>query len=99
MKLAENRSYFRLFLDDVGLLSCMCGMDVAKGILSDRLGVNYGSIYENDVAQELRALGGHPCIRQLPGIASGGCLSVPKTPRKIDRRFRILPLSAICERF
>ena len=57
LKLSENRNYFKLFLDDVGLLSCMCGMDVVKGILSDRLGVNYGSIYENAVAQELRAHG------------------------------------------
>lgn len=48
---------FKLFLDDVGLLSCMCGMDVVKGVLSDRLGVNYGSIYENAVAQELHAHG------------------------------------------
>lgn len=57
LKLSENRSYFKLFLDDVGLLTCMCGMEVVKGILSDRLGVNYGSIYENAVAQELRAHG------------------------------------------
>ena len=57
LKLSENRSYFKLFLDDVGLLSCMCGMDVVKGVLSDRLGVNYGSVYENAVAQELRAHG------------------------------------------
>jgi len=32
-------------------------MDVVKGILSDRLGVNYGSVYENAVAQELKAHG------------------------------------------
>jgi len=57
LKLSESRSYFKLFLDDVGLLSCMCGMEVVKGILSDHLGVNYGSIYENVVAQELRAHG------------------------------------------
>ena len=55
--LSENRSYFKLFMNDVGLLSCACGMDVMKSILSDRLGVNYGSVYENAVAQELRAHG------------------------------------------
>ena len=32
-------------------------MDVVKGVLSDRLGVNYGSVYENAIAQELRAHG------------------------------------------
>ena len=42
---------------DVGLLCRACGMDVVKGILSDRLGVNHGSVYENAVAQELKAHG------------------------------------------
>lgn len=55
LKLSEKRSCFKLFLDDVGLLCRACGMDVVKGIFSDRLGVNYGSIYENVVAQELKA--------------------------------------------
>lgn len=32
-------------------------MDVVKGILSDKLGVNYGSVYENAVAQELKVHG------------------------------------------
>ena len=57
LKLSEKRSYFKLFMDDVGLLCRACGMDVVKGILSDRLGVNYGSVYENAVAQELKAHG------------------------------------------
>ncbi len=35
----------------------MAQVDVAKSLLSDRLGVNYGSIYENAVAQELAAHG------------------------------------------
>ena len=43
---------YKLFMDDVGLLCRACGMDVVKGILSDRLGVNYGSVYENAVAQK-----------------------------------------------
>ena len=57
LKLSENRSYFKLFMNDVGLLCRACGMDVVKGILSDKLGVNYGSVYENAIAQELRAHG------------------------------------------
>lgn len=55
LRLAENRSFFKLFMNDVGLLSAACGMEVAKSVLSDKLGVNYGSIYENAVAQELKA--------------------------------------------
>ena len=57
LKLSEKRSYFKLFMNDVGLLCRACGMDVVKGILSDKLGVNHGSVYENAVAQELSAHG------------------------------------------
>ena len=57
LRLSESRSLFKLFMNDVGLLSAACGMEVAKSVLSDQLGVNYGSIYENAVAQELKAHG------------------------------------------
>lgn len=57
LKMAENRAFFKLFANDVGLLSAMCGMEVPKDIVSDNLGVNYGSIYENAIAQELKAHG------------------------------------------
>ena len=55
--MSEQRSFFKLFANDVGLLCAMAEMDVVKSILGDRLGVNYGSIYENAVAQELAAHG------------------------------------------
>lgn len=57
LKLAEGRSHFKLFMLDVGLLSAASGMEVMKSILSDKLGVNYGSIFENAVAQELHTHG------------------------------------------
>ena len=57
LRLSENRSLFKLFMNDVGLLAAACGMEVVRDILSERLGVNYGSIYENAVAQELHAHG------------------------------------------
>ena len=57
LKMSEQRSFFKLFANDVGLLCAMSEVDVAKSILSDELGVNYGSIYENAVAQELRCHG------------------------------------------
>ncbi|MBQ9955434.1 MAG: ATP-binding protein [Eggerthellaceae bacterium] len=57
LRLSENRKLFKLFMNDVGLLSAACGMEVAKSIVSDRLGVNYGAVYENAVAQELHAQG------------------------------------------
>ena len=57
LRLVEGRSYFKLFMDDVGLLTCASGLQVMKSIVSDELGVNFGAIYENAVAQELHAHG------------------------------------------
>lgn len=57
LELEANSSFFKLFLADTGLLTCMCGMDIVRDLLSDRSDVNYGSLYENYVAQELTAHG------------------------------------------
>ncbi len=48
---------FKLFCADVGLLTCLCGMDVVRNLLADRPDINYGALYENAVAQELAAHG------------------------------------------
>ena len=57
LRLAENRSFFKLFMNDVGLLSAACGMESARRVAADDTSMNYGSIYENAVAQELHAHG------------------------------------------
>ncbi|MEG0477135.1 MAG: AAA family ATPase [Raoultibacter sp.] len=57
LKLVEDRTFFKLFMNDVGLLSAACGIGSARSILADDVNVNYGSIYENAVAQELHAHG------------------------------------------
>ncbi len=57
LKIAEDRSFFKLFMNDVGLLSAACGIETARTILSDDVSVNYGSMYENAIAQELAACG------------------------------------------
>lgn len=49
-RLAENRSFFKLFMNDVGLLSAACGMESVRGVVSGDASVNHGSIYENAVA-------------------------------------------------
>jgi predicted AAA+ superfamily ATPase len=55
--LTEDNSAFKLFMNDVGLLtSCLMG-DVALDIIIGKAKINYGSIYENAVAQELKAHG------------------------------------------
>lgn len=57
LMLSMNSRLFKLFLDDVGLLTCMCGMDVLRDLINDRADINYGALYENVVAQELKAHG------------------------------------------
>jgi predicted AAA+ superfamily ATPase len=57
LKLSQASNLFKLFLADVGLLTGMFLQDVSLDILSRNPNVNYGSIYENAVAQELAAGG------------------------------------------
>lgn len=57
LRLAENRSFFKLFMNDVGLLSASCGMGVVRDLVANDFSVSYGAIYENAVTQELRAHG------------------------------------------
>lgn len=57
LAISQNSSLFKLFMSDVGLLACLCGMDVTRDMLAGRRDVLYGAIYENAVAQELAAHG------------------------------------------
>ncbi|WP_172623429.1 ATP-binding protein [Arabiibacter massiliensis] len=55
--MSVDRSYFKLYLCDVGLLfSTFAAADV-QAILANSDRINFGSAYENAVAQELRAHG------------------------------------------
>lgn len=55
--LSKQRNLFKLFANDVGLLTSMYGRGMQLRLLSDEPGVNFGAIYENLVAQELTAHG------------------------------------------
>lgn len=57
LKLVENRSFFKLFMNDVGLLAAACGMDATRDALFNDATVSYGAMYENVVAQELASRG------------------------------------------
>lgn len=53
LKLNEERNLFKLFQSDVGLLAYQYAGGIQMDILSGRLNINYGAVYENLVAQEL----------------------------------------------
>lgn len=60
LKLAEKPNFFKLFMNDVGLLSAMYMDGIQVKILNGETEINFGSVYENVVAQELTAHGFAP---------------------------------------
>ncbi len=57
LKLNENSSLFKLFLSDVGMLTSLYGKAAKMRLLSDDPDINFGAVYENIAAQELKAHG------------------------------------------
>ena len=55
--LNKQRNLFKLFLNDVGLLAAMYGDNIQLRLLEKDTNINYGSVFENLVAQELCAHG------------------------------------------
>lgn len=53
--LARSRNLFKLFQSDVGLLASQYAEGIQLRIISGDKSINYGSVYENAVAQELVA--------------------------------------------
>lgn len=55
--LNEKSSLFKLFLSDTGMLTTLYGRATKMQLLSNNQEINYGALYENVVAQELKAHG------------------------------------------
>ena len=55
--LSKSTNLFKLFLSDVGLLASMYVDGLQLKILNREKDINFGAIYENAVAQELKAHG------------------------------------------
>ena len=55
--LNENRSLFKLFFSDVGLLTSQYSLQTKMAILNREQSINNGSLFENAVAQELLSKG------------------------------------------
>lgn len=57
LALAKKANLFKLFMNDVGLLSSQYAEGIQLRLLTEDAVINYGAIYENFVVQELRAHG------------------------------------------
>ena len=57
LKLSQTATLFKLFLSDVGLLSAMYMDGIQLRVLNNERNINWGSVYENATAQELKAHG------------------------------------------
>ena len=57
LKLSRSRNLFKLFQNDIGLLACQYADGIQLQLLTNAKDINFGSIYENAVAQELHARG------------------------------------------
>ncbi len=55
--MSKSTNLFKLFLADVGLLTAMSMDGIQLRILSGDANINFGAVYENVVAQELKAHG------------------------------------------
>lgn len=53
----EKSSLFKLFLADIGMLTTLYGRATKMQLLSDNQDINFGALYENVVAQELKTHG------------------------------------------
>lgn len=60
LKLAETRNLFKLFSNDVGLLAAQYADGIQLRIINGDKDINFGSVYENAVAQELVTAGFTP---------------------------------------
>ena len=60
LRLSEKRNLFKLFANDVGLLAAMYAEGIQLRILAGESSLNIGAVYENAVAQELKAHGFSP---------------------------------------
>ena len=55
LKLSVSRNLLKLFLNDIGLLAAQYANGIQLRIINGDKDINYGSVYENAVAQELLA--------------------------------------------
>ena len=88
LTLARKPSFFKLFMNDVGLLAAMYMNDIQLQILNGETDINFGAVFENFVAQELAAHGFQP---NYYNSAKHGEIDFV-----LERRERVLPIEVKC---
>jgi len=58
--LSQKQNFFKLFMNDIGLLAAMYMDGIQVRVLNGETDINFGSVYENFVCQELFAHGFSP---------------------------------------
>jgi hypothetical protein len=86
--LARKPRFFKLFMNDVGLLAAMYMNDIQLQILNGETDVNFGAVFENFVAQELAAHGFEPSYYNS---AKHGEIDFV-----LERKGRVLPIEVKC---
>lgn len=84
LALATKPNFFKLFMNDVGLLAAQCMNGIQLKILTGETDINFGAIFENFAAQELVAHGFEP--RYYNSAKHGEIDFV------IERNGRVIPL-------
>lgn len=93
--LSKSTNLFKLFLSDVGLLVSMYADGLQRKLLNREKDINYGAIFENAVAQELRAHGFEVIIHSssLPSTIFTILFADCATPRSWVIITMVLPIS------
>ena len=86
--LARKPRFFKLFMNDVGLLAAMYMNDIQLQILNGETNINFGAVFENFVAQELVAHGLAPNYYNSPKHGEVDFV--------VERKGRVLPIEVKC---
>ncbi len=99
LEVYADRSNFKLYMGDTGLLitqimrnSEETGTDLYKAVIFDKLGINQGMIFENMVAQMLRARGYSLYFHEFMDSTEGGQEKKYEIDFLIVRKKKICPI-------
>ena len=106
LEMAADRSFFKLYMADTGLLvtqMLMCGAETEdslyKSLVLDKLGINQGLIMENLIAQVLTSSGRKPYFHEfeyLPRPSQAGTAEIKPVPKRYEIDYLIVRSKHVC---